>query len=30
MRKAYVTLSNYGTLLEADWPRPGLRLHYQN
>ena len=30
MRKAYVTLSNYGTLLEADWPRPGLRLHHQN
>ncbi len=30
LRKAYVTLSNYGTLLEADWPRPGLRLHYQN
>jgi gluconolactonase len=29
MRKAYVTLSNYGTLLEVDWPRPGLRLHYQ-
>jgi gluconolactonase len=29
LRKAYVTLSNYGTLLEADWPRPGLRLHYQ-
>jgi gluconolactonase len=30
MRKAYVTLSNYGTLLEVDWPRPGLRLHYQD
>jgi len=30
MRKAYVTLSNYGTLFEVDWPRPGLRLHYQN
>lgn len=30
MRKAYVTLSNYGTLLEVDWPRPGLRLHHQN
>ena len=30
LRKAYVTLSNYGTLLEADWPRPGLRLHYQD
>jgi gluconolactonase len=30
MSKAYVTLSNYGTLFEADWPRPGLRLHHQN
>jgi gluconolactonase len=30
MRKAYVTLSTYGTLLEVDWPRPGLRLHHQN
>jgi len=29
MRTAYVTLSNYGTLLEVDWPRPGLRLHHQ-
>lgn len=29
MRKAYITLSNYGTLLEVDWPRSGLRLHYQ-
>lgn len=29
MRKAYITLSNYGTLLEVDWPRPGLKLHYQ-
>ncbi len=29
MRKAYITLSNYGTLLEVDWPRPGLRLHGQ-
>jgi len=29
MRKAYITLSNYGTLLEVDWPRPGLRLHHQ-
>ena len=29
MRKAYVTLSTSGTLLEADWPRPGLRLHWQ-
>jgi gluconolactonase len=30
MRKAYVTLSTYGTLFEADWPRAGLRLHHQN
>jgi len=30
MQKAYVTLSGYGNLLEVDWPRPGLRLHYQN
>ena len=29
MRKAYITLSGYGTLLEVDWPRPGLRLHGQ-
>ena len=29
MRKAYVTLSTSGTLLEADWPRPGLRLNWQ-
>lgn len=26
-RKAWITLSGYGTLLEVDWPRPGLRLH---
>ncbi|HEX7954843.1 MAG TPA: SMP-30/gluconolactonase/LRE family protein [Burkholderiales bacterium] len=29
MRKAYVTLSNYGNLFEADWPRAGLRLIHQ-
>ena len=29
MRKAYVTLSGHGHLLEVEWPRPGLRLHYQ-
>ena len=29
MRKAYITLSNYGTLLEVDWPRPGLKLIHQ-
>jgi gluconolactonase len=29
MRKAYVTLSGHGDLLEVEWPRPGLRLHYQ-
>lgn len=26
MRTAYVTLSGYGQLFEAEWPRPGLRL----
>lgn len=26
LRKVYVTLSGFGTLLEVDWPRPGLRL----
>lgn len=26
LRKAYVTLSGYGTLVEVDWPRAGLRL----
>ncbi|OWT58983.1 SMP-30/gluconolactonase/LRE family protein [Candidimonas nitroreducens] len=30
MRKAYLTGSWTGTLLEADWPRPGLKLAYQN
>ena len=29
LRKVYVTLSGFGTLLEVDWPRPGLRLHGQ-
>ena len=27
MRKAYITSSHAGLLLEADWPRPGLRLN---
>lgn len=26
LRKMYVTLSGFGTLLEVDWPRSGLRL----
>ena len=26
LRKMVVTLSGFGTLLEVDWPRPGLRL----
>lgn len=26
MRKAYITLSGYGQMMEVDWPRPGLRL----
>ena len=26
LRKIYVTLSGFGTLLEVDWPRAGLRL----
>jgi gluconolactonase len=29
LRKAWVTLSGFGTLLEVDWPRAGLRLHGQ-
>ena len=29
LRKVFVTLSGYGTLLEVDWPRIGLRLHGQ-
>jgi gluconolactonase len=30
LRTAYVTLSNSGRLVAADWPRPGLGLHYLN
>lgn len=30
LRKAYITLSGYGTLIETDWPRAGLPLHYLN
>jgi gluconolactonase len=26
-RTAYITLSGYGQLFAAEWPRPGLRLH---
>lgn len=29
MRKAWITCSGKGTVLEADWPRPGLKLAYQ-
>ena len=29
MRKAYITLSGSGRLVEMDWPRPGLRLNFQ-
>ena len=29
MRKAWVTLSGTGQLLEVDWPRPGLKLQHQ-
>ena len=29
LRKAYVTLSGFGSLLEVEWPRPGLKLHGQ-
>jgi gluconolactonase len=29
LRKAWVTLSGFGTLVEVDWPRAGLRLHGQ-
>ena len=28
LRKAYVTLSYAGQLVEIDWPRPGLKLNY--
>lgn len=27
-RTAYITLSGYGQLFEAEWPRPGLRLEH--
>ena len=27
-RTAYITLSGYGQLFEAEWPRPGLRLQH--
>jgi len=30
LRTAYVTLSMGGRLVAADWPRPGLALHYLN
>lgn len=29
MQTAYITLSGYGTLIAADWPRPGLLLPHQ-
>jgi gluconolactonase len=29
MKTAYVTLSGTGRLVAVDWPRPGLRLHFQ-
>ena len=28
MRKAWITCSGTGTVIEADWPRPGLKLAY--
>lgn len=30
MQTAYVTFSGYGTLIEAPWPRPGLKLNHQS
>ena len=30
MRTAYITLSGYGRLVAAEWPRPGLRLPHQH
>lgn len=30
LRKAYITLSGTGKLLEAEWPRSGLPLHFLN
>jgi gluconolactonase len=29
LRTAYVTLSSTGRLVAIEWPRPGLRLHWQ-
>ncbi|MGE0683008.1 MAG: SMP-30/gluconolactonase/LRE family protein [Candidatus Binatia bacterium] len=28
LRTAYITLSGQGKLVATDWPRPGLKLHY--
>lgn len=30
MRTAFITLSGAGRLVKARWPRPGLRLNYQD
>ncbi len=30
LQTAYITLSGYGTLIEVDWPRPGLPLAHLN
>jgi gluconolactonase len=30
MKTAYITLSVSGRLIACDWPRPGLKLNYQN
>jgi gluconolactonase len=27
-RTAFITLSGYGVLFAAQWPRPGLPLHF--
>jgi gluconolactonase len=29
LRTAYITLSGTGRLVAAEWPRPGLKLHFQ-
>jgi gluconolactonase len=29
MRDAYITLSGTGKLVKMRWPRPGLRLNFQ-
>jgi gluconolactonase len=29
MRDAYITLSGTGKLVKTHWPRPGLRLNFQ-